>query len=239
MDFFDRHKALILTVLCCGILILGLINFRLSQYKKESNEMLVNLDQYKPEEKKAEEEKKEEEPPKPKTQKTKTVETHRAFNENQEERKENFDRQLDEILKKNSAKQEQSSKDENKAGEYSLPKKSAEKKKKSSQGNDQSKELANKKGGIRNSSISFSLRGRSAIDIPNPVYTCDVAGRIVINITVNAGGMVEETSYNKASSSSENECLIEQALKYASDARFSSLPGRDEQPGTITYQFEP
>ncbi|MGA9591146.1 MAG: energy transducer TonB [Salegentibacter sp.] len=238
MDFFDRHKALILTVLCCGILILGLINFRLSQYKKESTEMMVNLDQLKPEEK-TPEEKKEEEPPKPKAQKTKTVETHRAFNENQEERKENFDRQLDEILKKNSAKQEQSSKDETKAGEVSLPKKSEENKKKSSQGNDQSEELANKEGGIRNSSISFSLRGRRAIDIPNPVYTCDVAGRIVVNITVNAGGMVEETTFNKASSSSTNECLIEQALKYASGARFSPLPGRDEQPGTITYQFEP
>lgn len=200
--------------------------------------MLVNLDQYKPEEKKKEE-KKEEEPPKPKPQKTKTVETHHAFNENQEERKENFDRQLDEILKKNSAKQEQSSEEENKDGKLALPKKSEEKNRKSSEGNDKSEELANKKGGIKNSSISFSLRGRSAIDIPNPVYTCDVAGRIVINITVNAGGLVEETSFNKGSSSSTNECLIEQALKYAAQARFSSLPGREEQPGTITYQFEP
>ncbi|MFD1094811.1 energy transducer TonB family protein [Salegentibacter chungangensis] len=236
MDFFDRHKALILTVLTCSVLILALYNFQLSKKQEKANEMLVNLDQFVKEQAEAEEKPEEKEPARPAP---KSPETHRAFNENQEARQENFDRQLNEIFEKNSAESEAASENEASEGDYSISKAKKAEKKKSSDGNDASEKISKKSGGLRNSSISFSLKGRSAIDIPNPVYTCDTPGKVVINIEVDSNGRVTETSYNKASSGSSNECLIEQALEYAQGARFSSLPGRDSQPGTITYNFKP
>ena len=237
MDFFEKHKALIITVLFCSVLILGLYNFNLSQKKKIEQQMLVDLEEY-TEAEETEEEKPAEEPEPETTQNSPT--THRAFNENQEAREENFNRELDEILDKNSARQEQSSDSENEAstaGTFATGKKSENKKR--SDGDNTSKDISTQSGSLRNSSISFSLRGRNAVSIPNPIYTCDLPGKIVVNITVNAEGRVIDTNINKASSNSDNECLTEKALEYALNARFSRLAGRNEQPGTITYNFKP
>jgi len=237
MDFFEKHKALIITVLFCSVLILGLYNFNLSQKKKIEQQMLVDLEEYtEPEE--PEEETREEEPESESTRES--PKTHRAFNENQEAREENFNRELDEILEKNSARQKESSDSGNDAataGTFATKKKSENKKR--SDGDDASKDISTQSGSLRNSSIAFSLRGRSAVFIPNPIYTCDKPGKIVVNITVNAEGRVIDTNINKASSSSENECLTEKALEYAANAQFSRLAGRNEQPGTITYNFKP
>ena len=237
MDFFEKHKALIITVLFCSVLILGLYNFNLSQKKKIEQQMLVDLEEY-TEAEETEEEKPAEEP-KPETTKN-SPKTHRAFNENQEAREENFNRELDEILEKNSARQEQSSDSDNSTsttGTFATGKKSENKKR--SDGDNTSEDISTQSGSLRNSSISFSLRGRNAVSIPNPIYTCDRQGKIVVNITVNAEGRVIDTDINKASSNSDNECLIEKALEYALNARFSRLAGRNEQPGTITYNFKP
>jgi TonB family protein len=237
MDFFEKHKALIITVLFCSVLILGLYNFNLSQKKKIEQQMLVDLEEY-TEAEETEEEKPEEEP-KPETTRN-SPKTHRAFNENQEAREENFNRELDEILEKNSARQEQSSDSDNSTsttGTFATGKKSENKKR--SDGDNTSKDISTQSGSLRNSSISFSLRGRNAVSIPNPIYTCDLPGKIVVNITVNAEGRVIDTDINKASSNSDNECLTEKALEYALNARFSRLAGRNEQPGTITYNFKP
>lgn len=237
MDFFEKHKALIITVLFCSVLILGLYNFNLSQKKKIEQQMLVDLEEY-TESEETEEEKPAEEP-KPETTRN-SPKTHRAFNENQEAREENFNRELDEILERNSARQEQSSDSENEAstaGTFATGKKSENKKR--SDGDNTSKDISTQSGSLRNSSISFSLRGRNAVSIPNPIYTCDLPGKIVVNITVNAEGRVIDTDINKASSNSDNECLTEKALEYALNARFSRLAGRNEQPGTITYNFKP
>ena len=237
MDFFEKHKALIITVLFCSVLILGLYNFNLSQKKKIEQQMLVDLEEY-TEAEETEEEKPAEEP-KPETTRN-SPKTHRAFNENQEAREENFNRELDEILEKKSAQQEQSSDSENEAstaGTFATGKKSENKKR--SDGDNTSEDISTQSGSLRNSSISFSLRGRNAVSIPNPIYTCDLPGKIVVNITVNAEGRVIDTDINKASSNSDNECLTEKALEYALNARFSRLAGRNEQPGTITYNFKP
>lgn len=237
MDFFEKHKALIITVLFCSVLILGLYNFNLSQKKKIEQQMLVDLEEY-TEAEETEEEKPEEEP-KPETTQN-SPKTHRAFNENQEAREENFNRELDEILEKNSARQEESSDRDNSTsttGTFATGKKSENKKR--SDGDNTSEDISTQSGSLRNSSISFSLRGRNAVSIPNPIYTCDRQGKIVVNITVNAEGRVIDTDINKASSNSDNECLIEKALEYALNARFSRLAGRNEQPGTITYNFKP
>lgn len=238
MDFFDRHKALIITTLFCSVLVLALYNLSLSSRNRETGELLVNLENFKIEEKAKEEIKQEE--TEQKIQKP-SAQTHQAFNENKAAREENFDNQLEEIFKKNSASQEETSPDENNqnSGNYSFGNTKKEPSKKRSDGKTASPKTSTQSGGLRNSSISFSLVGRSAVNIPNPIYTCDIPGRIVVNITVNAQGRVTSTGINEASSSSNNECISEQAMEYAAQAVFSRLPGRDSQPGTITYNFKP
>jgi len=239
MDFFDRHKALIITSLLFMLLILGLYNFNLSNSNKKTREMLIDLESFKTEQA---EEQKPEEPEPAKTIQKNTVKTHQAFNENNESRDANFNKQLDEIFQKNSAAQQETSDNESATGSGNYSTQNQPKKKevqKRSDGNKATDITSAKSGSMDNSSISFSLKGRTAVDIPNPIYTCDVPGRIVVNIKVNQDGRVIETAINKASSSSNNECLTEQAMQYASQAVFSRLAGRTEQPGTITYQFKP
>lgn len=235
MDFFDKHKALILTMLTCSVLILGLYNFHLSKKQKATGEMMVNLDQFL---KEPEIEEPSKELQDQKSQQRTSVKTHQAFNENKAAREEDFNKKLEEIFEKNAANQEESSANQGSEGNYALNEPKPKKKAKS-QGDDATKKISTKDGGIRDSSISFSLKGRSAITIPNPIYTCDRAGKIVVNIVVNEKGDVISTSINKSSSSTLNECLTEQALQYAKGARFSKLAGKEKQPGTITYQFKP
>ncbi|WP_067144846.1 hypothetical protein [Pseudotamlana agarivorans] len=86
------------------------------------------------------------------------------------------------------------------------------------------------------SSISFSLPNRTKIYIPIPIYLCEVDGKIIVNVTVNANGDVVD-SYVNTSSTSDNECLIERALEYANQSRFSKDPNQKSQLGTITFMF--
>lgn len=238
MDFFEKHKALIISLLFCSVVILALYNFKLSQ-KRQQQEMLVDLDSFKETElaEKPEQDKTEEKQKKSKS----SQQTHRAFNENQEAREENFNKQLDKVLERKSAKQETATANESEdlnTGNYALNKQSKQSREES-QGDNTGNTPTNQSGSLQNSSISFSLRGRKALTIPNPIYTCDTPGKIVVNITVNSQGRVKSTAINKASSTSNNECLTQKAVEYAANAVFSSLAGRNNQLGTITYHFKP
>lgn len=95
----------------------------------------------------------------------------------------------------------------------------------------------NSKKGNRESTVSYNLKGRNAIVIPNPVYTCDAFGKIVLDIEVNSTGVIIKKEYNKKASTSSNGCLIDQALSYASDALFNST-STVSQKGTITFNFQ-
>jgi len=235
MDFFDKHKALIITSLLFAVLFLALYNLNMANKKKAVGEMLVDLEQFQKE--KAPEEEPEEQEEQPQQQR-RNVQTNKAYNEDKEARDADMKNKLDEIFKKNSASQEaEESEDTQGDGNYQVNKKTAERKKDASNGDDSSEESSQKSAVYDYSSISFSLKGRRAVKIPNPVYTCDVAGKIVINISVDANGYVIDTSLNKGSSTSGNECLVERAMEYAAGARFSKLAGKNEQPGTITYYF--
>ncbi|AUP81642.1 hypothetical protein C1H87_14680 [Flavivirga eckloniae] len=86
------------------------------------------------------------------------------------------------------------------------------------------------------STISFSLANREKRHIPIPIYLCEVDGKIIINITVNDTGNVIE-AYVNTSSTSSNECLIEHALEYAKESRFSEDPTKKTQLGSITFYF--
>ena len=86
------------------------------------------------------------------------------------------------------------------------------------------------------STVSFSLVDRKKVSIPIPVYLCEVDGKIVINITVNANGKVIDAYFNNASTS-KNECLVEHALEYAKNSLFSADASKKTQLGSITFSF--
>jgi hypothetical protein len=89
----------------------------------------------------------------------------------------------------------------------------------------------------RKTTISYHLVGRTALQLRNPVYTCDQGGKIVINIEVNALGKVVKTLYNKTASTTTNGCLIDSALKYANLAKFTTSASNVKQLGSISYSF--
>ncbi len=143
---------------------------------------------------------------------------------------------------KNSATTHEPSINESELSSYSkinqvIAMRSAEKRKSTASNGDNSSNKAGANASVnRNSSVSYSLKDRKDQHLPPPVYLCEENGKVVINITVNTNGAVVNTSVNKSASNSSNECLIDSALEYARDARFSSA-SLANQIGTITYIF--
>lgn len=97
-------------------------------------------------------------------------------------------------------------------------------------------EKQNEESNNSKSTISYSLSNRKKIYIPVPVYLCEVDGKVVINITVNANGNVTDT-YVNTSSNTSNACLIKHALEYAEKSKFSSDDSKASQIGSITFNF--
>jgi hypothetical protein len=107
----------------------------------------------------------------------------------------------------------------------------------------------NQKGGntafAGNVMVDWSLADRSPHQnnnwyVRNPGYTCGhgSAGRVFVQIAVNANGSVTNALYVPAKSSNANGCMIEQALKYAKLSRFSySANAPKTQEGSISYTF--
>ncbi|MEZ4858463.1 MAG: hypothetical protein R2781_06600 [Flavobacteriaceae bacterium] len=89
----------------------------------------------------------------------------------------------------------------------------------------------------RKTTISYSLKDRNAIYLPNPVYTCDASGKIVITIEVNELGKIVKKEYNPTLSTTTNGCLIDAALAYAEETRFNTEGSKPKQLGTISYHF--
>ena len=94
-----------------------------------------------------------------------------------------------------------------------------------------------KKSTNRNSTNSYNLQDRKALFFPNPVYTCDGFGKVVITIEVNATGKVTKATFNPTLSETNNACLVESALKYAQRTRFNTKANKPLQLGTIAYRF--
>ena len=88
----------------------------------------------------------------------------------------------------------------------------------------------------RKSTIRYSLVDRTDEFLPIPIYLCEDGGKIVINITVNDNGNVIDTYVNN-SSSSDNQCLVDSALEYAKKAKFNASLGKKTQLGSITFNF--
>lgn len=87
-----------------------------------------------------------------------------------------------------------------------------------------------------NSTLTFSLKGRTILSYNTPRYLCEDNGKIVVNITVNSQGKVTDVDINN-STSSKNQCLIDHALEYAAAVQFDS-GATASQIGTITFFFK-
>jgi hypothetical protein len=89
----------------------------------------------------------------------------------------------------------------------------------------------------KRTSVSYSLVDRNAYELPPPIYTCINGGTVVINIEVDALGNVIKANFNSPSSSTDDWCLVENAITYAYRASFDSS-NKSSQIGTITYIFQ-
>ena len=85
--------------------------------------------------------------------------------------------------------------------------------------------------------ISYFLKDRYKMKIPVPTYRCETSGKIIIDIVVNRDGNV--ISYKIASSSSQDYCLQESAIRSVKKSKFNqNYDAPLKQRGSITYIFE-
>ncbi|OEK09288.1 hypothetical protein A8C32_11230 [Flavivirga aquatica] len=236
MHFNDQHKALLLTFLISGTVVLSIFNLGLKKHNEFASESYYELE---PEKELTEEDIKVLEALE-KLNNTK-AETNEAFDQSQQNKHfaqayktiappEDFipkhDDNTTDYLKTINERHNNATQD-SKLNEEELSKfnKANEILKKQLSENNNSK-----------SSIGFSLVNRTKVYIPIPVYLCEVDGKIVVNITVNSNGDVID-AYINTSSTSNNECLIEHALDYAKQSKFSIDGSKKTQIGSITFSF--
>jgi hypothetical protein len=86
--------------------------------------------------------------------------------------------------------------------------------------------------------IYFDLANRNQVNLYVPVYKCQGNGQVVVNITVNQSGEVEDASIDKQKSDYD-ECLFDAAYYAALHSSFNidlaHAPAK--QKGSITYLF--
>lgn len=234
MHLTDQHKALLITFLISGTVVLSVFNFSL---KKQSEFISESYYMVEPEEELTEEEIKILEALE-RLNATK-AETNQAFNETQQSKQ--FAQAYKPIAPPedyvpktsgyaegpNTATKSYEDTEDSKLKEDELSK--------FSKVNDLLKQQQ-EDGNNAKSTVSFSLKDRNKVHIPIPVYLCEDDGKIVVNITVNAQGKVTD-AYINTSSNSSNECLKEHALEYAKESLFSADSNKASQIGSITFYF--
>ncbi|MFI0428780.1 hypothetical protein [Mariniflexile sp. HMF6888] len=236
MRLTDQHKALLLTFLISGTVVLSIFNLSLKNKEEAIAESYYELE---PEKELTEEDKKIIEAL-DKLNNSK-AETNKAFNETEDNK--HFAQAYKQIappedyVPKSSEENDGEDDESNSLDENKPLKPAIDKEELSSYSkvNDLLKQQQTQ-GVNTKSTVSFSLVNRKKVYIPIPVYLCEVDGKIVINITVNAHGSVIEAYVNNASNS-KNECLIEHALEYAKNSQFSADASKNSQLGSITFSF--
>lgn len=258
MEFIEKHKALIITTLISGTLVLAMFALGIKKRTEVVAESYYEL------------------PPPPSSEEQKILEellmndpniseTNKAFNSENDfkevmnnfkslnsndfdknaKQTETEDTEIPEEVTDivNTPAAEDYSVNKNELSSYSkinnvIAMRSAQNRQSSkSNGDNSSNNLANNSSINTNSSVSYSLVNRKDHHLPPPVYLCEESGKIVINITVSETGEVTDAYVNN-SSTSKNNCLIESALQYANDARFSPDASKAKQIGSITYYFK-
>ncbi|MDH7446038.1 hypothetical protein [Aquimarina sp. 2201CG14-23] len=230
MEFIEKHKALIITSLLMGIFVLGLYNINMINRKKEQSEILMEI----PEELMEELTKEQEEEPQPEEdrQLIASKRTHNAFNEDFEDH-DDIEQRIKSLTESPEATEQTSDNNPMTEGQEAINEEIINEEVKEAKKDEKpiSEEVNN-----RHSSVTFTLKGREKKDIPNPIYTCNGSGKVVVKIEVNQNGYVTDAKIDKKKSSTRNECLFDNALDYAQDALFSSSDLK-EQKGFITYYF--
>ena len=91
-------------------------------------------------------------------------------------------------------------------------------------------------GVVGNGTVSLGLRTLRGT-LPSPAYGVNEEGTVVVNITVNAAGIVINATINNSRSNTANGILRNAALSAARRASFNSSDTQREV-GTITYKFK-
>ncbi|MCK8479247.1 energy transducer TonB family protein [Psychroserpens algicola] len=249
MNFIEKHKALIITTLIAGTLLLAMFSLSI---KKKAEFIAESYYEIEPQ---TEEEIKELERIKALEElDNATPKTNQAFNEDEEfkEMMRNFKSMNSHHEEEAQETPEETSEDASQEPEELMSSSAPYNSSKTYALNDKERKTFNKANdvlamhsakkdaknskGNSASSVSFSLSKRTKVKLPPPVYLCETAGKIIVNITVNAQGQVIDTYINSLSSS-DNQCLIDTALEYAKNALFSGAE-RKSQIGSITYYFQ-
>lgn len=223
----STYRALTITALLFSILAIGLFNIYLHSPIEDGFSVSYYIEEEDDEEEETIASENEEE-----LENVEALETHRAYNEAQEQitkAEQNFIDSKD-AFEEHMQAMDEAIKDSEKQSD--LPEETP------IESYSQSDEVIHNENVKRNSSVSYSLENRMATSLPNPVYTCPSSGTIVINITVDSMGEVINTHVDNPKSTTSDRCLKEQALEYANQARFDVLESSNEnQKGTITYRF--
>lgn len=237
MNFQYSYRAFLITSLLTGSLVLFLYSLKLSNSQVQSQEETYDV-VLAPEEPQLDEKDLATLVP----VETK-IETNRAYNEAEKyiSSVENENQEITETFEGKLQAMDQALTDSNNNDigneSLALAKPKGEKNKKLSNSESKKESQAIVKGGNRNTTISYRLVDRKDLALPNPVYTCSGSGKVVINIEVDHLGKVNKSSYNKNASTTLNACLIDAALSYSAQARFSTDASRPKQLGTISFNF--
>lgn len=241
MNFIEQHKAIIITVLLTGIIILGMFSIQLRQKNELITESYFLIE--------------------PEPAKTETIvqnmeeitgpSTDKAFNEDQEYKDmmrnfktvsaDDFERapKASEETEASEVEEEASiNKSYTNGNAYALKAEETKSYKKLQE--ELKKRLDNKKQADEHakteSTLTYSLKDRTLSYYKTPRYLCEYGGKIVVNIKVNSSGEVYD-AYINGSSNSSNQCLIYHAIEYAKSVHFSTSE-RSNQIGTITFLFK-
>lgn len=86
--------------------------------------------------------------------------------------------------------------------------------------------------------IYYYLEGRTHTYLPIPIYKCQGSGKVVVSVMVNQKGRVEEAKIIENETTTNDECLLETAIRSAQITRFNpDINSPKSQAGTITYHF--
>lgn len=234
----SRYLSFLITFFSMSIVILSLYNIHLGA--KEEEEYVVELAMLEEDEELEEMQKEEQQP----TQQQE-IKSHMAYNEKAKPTYGNPEplKTLEELMEeaKSDAESDPNSKLISSENGYAaslkeLAKKRQEAKQKLGEKEAKKDEVSHNLA-KRKTSISFSLVKRSAYDLPPPTYTCIEGGKVVINIVVDNLGNVIDAEFNKKSSGTSNGCLVDNAIEYALQSKFSNS-SKEKQKGTITYLFQ-
>lgn len=94
-------------------------------------------------------------------------------------------------------------------------------------------------GGKGNGTGNYQLSGRKVISKPQPKYTCNEEGIVVVEISVNSSGSVIAATPGIKGTTNTAKCLADQARQAALNTKFdASENAPDRQVGKIIYNFK-